>query len=270
MSNLLFNKHPIVVSQELAGALTELDPKKRPRISEAAVLQQIHYWIEKKQNYRDGHYWVYNSLEDWTKQFTWIKTAKTMKRQLDWLEQMGILITGNYNKLKIDRTKWYTIDYDAFSRLVSPFTRNDQMEMVDTTKCKGSSQPNANSHHDHSNTIEYTKNTKNLERDVLSSSRQTEKLPLVAWPDSLGVMTDQITRLLLSAQEQGMSDAVIQMIIDKTRMAKPNTTYGYLKKVIDDYLGQGIYTTVDFRRKQDQKRQAEHREIPNIPVFKID
>lgn len=80
MSNLLFNKHPIVVSQELAGALTELDPKKRPRISEAAVLQQIHYWIEKKQNYRDGHYWVYNSLEDWTKQFTWIKTAKTMKR----------------------------------------------------------------------------------------------------------------------------------------------------------------------------------------------
>ena len=59
-------------------------------------------------------------------------------------------------------------------------------------------------------------------------------------------------------------------IFHKTRMAKPNTTYGYLKKVIDDYLGQGIYTTVDFRRKQDQKRQAEHREIPNIPVFKID
>lgn len=109
----------------------------------------------------------------------------------------------------------------------------------------------------------------NKEREELSSSRQTEKLPLVAWPDSLGAMTDQITRLLLSAQEQGMSDAVIQMIIDKTRMAKPNTTYGYLKKVIDDYLSQGIYTTADFRHKQDQKRQAEHREIPNIPIYKI-
>lgn len=109
------------------------------------------------------------------------------------------------------------------------------------------------------------------ERDVYKAPLdKNEKLSFIHWPSSLGAMTDQITRLLLSAQEQGMSDAVIQMIIDKTRMAKPNTTYGYLKKVIDDYLGQGIYTTVDFRRKQDQKRQAEHREIPNIPVFKID
>lgn len=109
------------------------------------------------------------------------------------------------------------------------------------------------------------------ERERIKQPLDTNsKLSLLSWPDSLGVMTDQITRLLLSAQEQGMSDAVVQMIIDKTRMAKPNTTYGYLKKVIDDYLSQGIYTTADFRRKQDQKRQAEHREIPNIPVFKID
>lgn len=109
------------------------------------------------------------------------------------------------------------------------------------------------------------------ERDVYKAPLdKNEKLSFIHWPSSLGAMTDQITRLLLSAQEQGMSDAVIQMIIDKTRMAKPNTTYGYLKKVIDDYLGQGIYTTADFRRKQDRRRQAEHREIPNIPVFKID
>lgn len=269
MSNLLFNKHPIVVSQELAGALTELDPKKRPRISEATVLQQIHYWIEKKQNYRDGHYWVYNSLEDWTKQFTWIKTAKTMKRQLDWLEQMGILITGNYNKLKIDRTKWYTIDYDAFSRLVSPFTRNDQMEMVDTTKCKGLSQPNANSHHDHSNTIEYTKNTKDLERDVLPPSRQTEKLPLVAWPDSLGAMTGKIERLLLDVKQQGMSDKVIQKAIDLTKIAEPNTPYGYLKTILDDWLSQNIYTTHDWQALQKKKRDAKNREIPSIPIYKI-
>lgn len=269
MSNLLFNKHPIVVSQELAGALTELDPKKRPRISEAAVLQQIHYWIEKKQNYRDGHYWVYNSLEDWTKQFTWIKTAKTMKRQLDWLEQMGILITGNYNKLKIDRTKWYTIDYDAFSRLVSPFTRNDQMEMVNTTKCKESSQPNANGHYDHSNTIEYTKNTKDLERDVLSTSRQTEKLPLVAWPDSLGTMTGKIEHLLLDAKQQGMSDSVIQKAIDMTKIAEPNTPYGYLKTILDDWLGQNIYTMHDWQALQKRKRDAKNREIPNIPIYKF-
>ncbi|MFR0606605.1 DnaD domain protein [Limosilactobacillus mucosae] len=159
MSNLLFTKHPIVVSQELAGALTELDPQKKPRISEAAVLQQINYWLQKKQNYHDGHYWVYNSLEEWTKQFTWIKTAKTMKRQFDWLEERGIVITGNYNKLKFDRTKWYTIDYDALDRLVSPFARNDQMGIVDTTKWEWSSQLNGNGRDDYDNTIDYTKTT---------------------------------------------------------------------------------------------------------------
>ena len=159
MSNLLFTKHPIVVSQELAGALTELDPQKKPRISEAAVLQQINYWLQKKQNYHDGQYWVYNSLEEWTKQFTWIKTAKTMKRQFDWLEERGIVITGNYNKLKFDRTKWYTIDYDALDRLVSPFARNDQMGIVDTTKWEWSSQLNGNGRDDYDNTIDYTKTT---------------------------------------------------------------------------------------------------------------
>lgn len=157
MSSLLFTKHPIVVSQELAGALTELDPQKKPRISEAAVLQQINYWLQKKQNYHDGHYWVYNSLEEWTKQFTWIKTAKTMKRQFDWLEERGIVITGNYNKLKFDRTKWYTIDYDALDRLVSPFARNDQMGIVDTTKREWSSQLNGNGRDDYDNTIDYYK-----------------------------------------------------------------------------------------------------------------
>ena len=159
MSSLLFTKHPIVVSQELAGALTELDPQKKPRISEAAVLQQINYWLQKKQNYHECHYWVYNSLEEWTKQFTWIKTAKTMKRQFDWLEERGIVITGNYNKLKFDRTKWYTIDYDTLDRLVSPFARNDQMEIVDTTKREWSSQLNGNGRDDYDNTIDYTKTT---------------------------------------------------------------------------------------------------------------
>ena len=82
-----------------------------------------------------------------------------MKRQFDWLEERGIVITGNYNKLKFDRTKWYTIDYDALDRLVSPFARNDQMGIVDTTKWEWSSQLNGNGRDDYDNTIDYTKTT---------------------------------------------------------------------------------------------------------------
>jgi hypothetical protein len=36
---------------------------------------------------------------------------------------MGLLITGNYNKLKIDQTKWYTIDFDLLNER---YVQNEQ------------------------------------------------------------------------------------------------------------------------------------------------
>lgn len=109
----------------------------------------------------------------------------------------------------------------------------------------------------------------NKEREELSSSRQTEKLPLVAWPDSLGAMTGKIERLLLDVKQQGMSDKVIQKAIDLTKIAEPNTPYGYLKTILDDWLGQSIYTMQDWQALQKKKRDAKNREIPNIPIYKI-
>jgi hypothetical protein len=31
---------------------------------------------------------------------------------------MGFLLKGNYNKLKIDKTNWYAIDYDALGKWI--------------------------------------------------------------------------------------------------------------------------------------------------------
>ena len=33
------------------------------------------------------------------------------------LEKEGYLISGNYNRLKLDKTKWYSIDYDKLAEL---------------------------------------------------------------------------------------------------------------------------------------------------------
>ena len=109
----------------------------------------------------------------------------------------------------------------------------------------------------------------NKEREELSSSRQTEKLPLVAWPDSLGAMTGKIERLLLDVKQRGMSDKAIQKAIDLTKIAEPNTPYGYLKTILDDWLSQNIYTTHDWQALQKKKRDAKNREIPSIPIYKI-
>lgn len=122
MSNLLLDERPLIVLPSLAAGLQSLD--------EAVILQQMHYWIEKKQNYRDGRYWVYNSMGNWMQQFPWIKSRTTLTRYFNNLEKKGLLITGNYNKAGFDKTKWYTIDYSALSdfeqRLYRTCTTSDQ------------------------------------------------------------------------------------------------------------------------------------------------
>lgn len=122
MGNLLLNERPLIVLPSLAAMLNSLD--------EAVILQQIHYWIEKRQNYREGRYWVYNSMENWMQQFPWIKSRTTLTRYFNNLEKKGLLITGNYNKAGFDKTKWYTIDYSTLSdfeqRLYRTCTTSDQ------------------------------------------------------------------------------------------------------------------------------------------------
>ena len=126
MNNLLFDEPPIVVSPTLAKMLGSLD--------EAAILQQIHYWTQKNTNIRDGYSWVYNTISEWQKQFSWIESDKTMRTKLKSLESKGLLVTGNYNKAKFDRTKWYRIDYDAFSQMVTAFGKSYRMQPARITQ----------------------------------------------------------------------------------------------------------------------------------------
>lgn len=108
------------------------------------------------------------------------------------------------------------------------------------------------------------------ERERIKQPLDTNsKLSLLSWPDSLGAMTDQISKLLLSASDQGMSIYLLQKAIDLTKIAEPNTPYGYLKTILDDWLGQNIYTMQDWQALQKKKRDAKNREIPSIPIYKI-
>jgi DnaD/phage-associated family protein len=108
------------------------------------------------------------------------------------------------------------------------------------------------------------------ERERIKQPLNTNsKLSFFSWPDSLGAMTDQISKLLLDASDQGMSADLLQKAIDLTKIAEPNTPYGYLKSVVSDWLGQNIYTMHDWQAMQEKKRDAKNREIPNIPIYKV-
>lgn len=93
-------------------------------IKETILLQQIHYWccksFEKSDNYKDGHYWVYNSVEKWTEQLPW-KSPTTTKDAIKALEARGLIIIGYYSYGNRNRTKWYRVDYDKVAELTLSF-----------------------------------------------------------------------------------------------------------------------------------------------------
>lgn len=105
MSRLLLDEQPLMILPLLATKIG---------LNEAIVLQQIHYWNEinkkAKNNFKDGYHWTFNSYTEWEQQFPFWSNS-TIKRTIHNLEKYHLLVIGNYNRLKIDRTKWYRIDY---------------------------------------------------------------------------------------------------------------------------------------------------------------
>lgn len=117
MSKLLLDGEPLVILPKLAAAIG---------LNEAIILQQLHYWLEKSKNVRDGFRWVYNTYEEWQKQFPFWSES-TIKRTIKKLEGQHLIIVGKYNKLKIDNTKWYRIDYEVLQNIENNTTgQNDQ------------------------------------------------------------------------------------------------------------------------------------------------
>jgi len=109
MSKLLIDEYPLQILPSLAVKVG---------LNEAIVLQQLHYWINRaagrKENYHDGRIWVYNSVVKWREQFPFW-SEDTIQRTLVRLETKNLIFTGVYNKEKFDKTKWYSINYDALN-----------------------------------------------------------------------------------------------------------------------------------------------------------
>lgn len=104
-TKLLLDSQPLQVIPELACLIG---------LNEAIILQQIHYWVlansREGRNFKEGCFWTFNSISNWQKQFPFW-SLDTIRRTFASLERKNLLITANFNKMKIDRTKWYRIDY---------------------------------------------------------------------------------------------------------------------------------------------------------------
>ncbi|WP_199426942.1 DnaD domain-containing protein [Thermaerobacillus caldiproteolyticus] len=106
-TRLLLDEEPLVILPSLAANVG---------LNESIILQQLHYWLERSTNVHEGHKWVYNTYEEWQEQFPFWSES-TIRRIITKLEKQGLIITGNFNRSKIDKTKWYRIDYEKLAQL---------------------------------------------------------------------------------------------------------------------------------------------------------
>ena len=158
-SRLLIQEKPMMVLPSLAH---------RIGLEEAVALQQIHYWLtvtEEKGDrvkFKEGRYWVYNSIKEWCeKEFTWW-TESEVQRILSSLEKMGLLFTARFESKNWNQRKWFAINYDAVEAIDSMtgctalLTRPKRIEAISayatkaskTASCKFASVMVSNLQHD--------------------------------------------------------------------------------------------------------------------------
>ncbi|HCY1173175.1 TPA: DnaD domain protein [Staphylococcus aureus] len=152
MNKLLIDDYPIQVLPKLAELIG---------LNEAIVLQQIHYWLNNSKHKYDGKTWIFNSYPEWQKQFPFWSLI-TIKRTIYSLEKQKLLLIGNYNKAKFDKTKWYSINYQTIEGMIRPSYQNDTTSV--------SKRDDGVYQNDTTNTIDYTETNKHRETDDVSMS----------------------------------------------------------------------------------------------------
>jgi hypothetical protein len=165
------------------GDVRHLHPELAVRLglNEAIVLSQVHYWLTARTVHRrDGRLWVYNTMDAWHKQFPfWSLT--TVRSTFATLRERGLLLaTSDYNRMKIDRTLWYTVDYEALAAcLAEPLDlwwhdaeriQESDESFVNPRHMERQTATNPISAEQRSNTRDYTETTRNRDLQTTTAS----------------------------------------------------------------------------------------------------
>jgi len=82
-------------------------------LEESILIWHFQYWIqvnmEKGSNFYDGKTWSYQTQEDIAAHFPFLNRDQ-VKRIVKSLIKQNVIVSGNYNKKKMDRTTWYAFE----------------------------------------------------------------------------------------------------------------------------------------------------------------
>ncbi|MED4978243.1 DnaD domain protein [Geobacillus stearothermophilus] len=242
MNRFLLDEKPLFVLPSLAKAIG---------LNEAIILQQLHYWLQESRNIRDGYKWVYNTYEDWQKQFPfWSET--TIKRTIRKLENQGIVVSDNFNSLKIDKTKWYRIDYDRLDEIISKNNDVWSVHEVNLTRRGGQFDPIHEVNLTPPITRIYTDNTTEclLEENEDMSCRDEISLE---YQQKIGQINGDIA-LQLDYWRNELGDELVKKAID-IAYEQGKRRWSYIRGILKNFKEDGI-TSLNDLDKQEKKKPA--------------
>lgn len=106
-------------------------------VNAAIILENLSFWCKKnkandKHEY-EGSTWTYNSVKAFGKLFPYL-TRSSINNALKTLEDLGYIITGNFNKIAYDRTKWYSVTEKGMSKIEKCIYQKQEMDLLETGK----------------------------------------------------------------------------------------------------------------------------------------
>ena len=95
---------------------------KKYGIAESILLHHFYYWIVKNavngKHFHDGLYWTYNTKKAYADFFSYMNETKIF-RTIKHLEEENIIVKGNYNTDKWDKTNWYARELQHDGHLIA-------------------------------------------------------------------------------------------------------------------------------------------------------
>tara|TARA_A100001515_G_scaffold139019_1_gene133229 strand:- start:825 stop:1433 length:609 start_codon:yes stop_codon:yes gene_type:complete len=103
-------------------------------LDKAILLQHIRFWINQNEgkdtHEHDDKVWMFQSASDMARHYPYWSRQK-ISRLLREMEEQGLIISGNFNKVGYDQTKWYTIQCSELNnrklnnKQPIPYTKQD-------------------------------------------------------------------------------------------------------------------------------------------------
>lgn len=290
--NLLFEERPLLIIPSLATMIG---------LHESIILQQIHYWLMRTNHIQLDRKWVYFTYDDFTEQFPFFSKS-TIRRLISNLENKGLLSSNHFNRLKIDRTKWYTINYENLENLktedyppteaeLPALVQNEQtMCSIQTDELLNLDSPCVQS--EQTNCSNWTEDVLNLDTPLLeSTSKSTTKNTSETTSSSKDIEQDEVKEDPFRFFEQNgfgtigghiaekvkawCMDLSDKLVIEAMKLAIENSSkrWCYVEAILRDWMDKGHQTIEDVHaarltyknqmKKPAMKKPTRQEFIPN-------